>query len=318
LLLPKDTSTALAARTHRLALEDISPATNIIKQGGQVRVSFLGIEELRIADLARPAEDPFLCPRASQVTKIAEIIDSEWLVHIRGTPASGKITLAYLLFSHYRSIGTRCILLDAWSKAHLSDYRSIIVQRAHDDGYTDITRDNLRDSDFVIIFDEAQMTYSDSGLWLGLVKGQNGRCWGPRICVLTSFGNPMSGPESTDFGSPMSYIGIRQRVSITISKVDGAPDVSLFYTREEFDDAVKRQCGRIIEPVPLATDAIEYFWSLSRGHPGVVNGLVRMASMVRTACHNACQWANRILRPSVRNSSTDTLISSPVRSLCCF
>jgi hypothetical protein len=51
----------------------------------------VGIEELRIGDLARPAEDPLVCPRASQVTKIAEIIDSEWLVHIRGTPASGKL-----------------------------------------------------------------------------------------------------------------------------------------------------------------------------------------------------------------------------------
>jgi hypothetical protein len=274
----------------------------------------VGIEELRIAHLARLAENPLLCRRASLVTKIAKIIDSEWLVHIRGTPASGKSILAHLLLLYYRSIGTRCILLGAWPDSNLDNYQSIILEKAHLEGYTDITREKLRDANLVIIFDEGQMTYGDRELWLGFVKGQNGRLWGPRICLLTSYGNPTSGPESTEIGCTMSYIGIQQRVSITISKEDGAPDVSLFYTREEFDDAVKRQCGRGVEPVPLATDAIEYIWSLSRGHPGVVNGLVKMASKVRTACHNACQWANRILRPAVPKSITDSLISSPVRS----
>ena len=90
----------------------------------------------------------------------------------------------------------------------------------------------------------------------------------------------MGGPEPVERGSPLSFLGIHQRVSITVSKVDGAPDVSLFYTREEFDDAVGRQCGRTPDPVPLATDAIEFIWGLSQGHPGAVNSLVNMASKV--------------------------------------
>jgi hypothetical protein len=109
----------------------------------------------RIADLARPEEEPLLCPRASQVTKIAKIINSEWLVHIRGTPASGKTTLAHLLFSYYRSIG---IVLPAWPTTNLNNYQQIILEQAQSEGYTDITKDNLRNSDFVFIlaFDETE------------------------------------------------------------------------------------------------------------------------------------------------------------------
>ena len=56
--------------------------------------SIIGIEELGIGDLVRTAENPLLCPRTSQVTKLAEIIDLEWLVHVHGTTTSGETTLA--------------------------------------------------------------------------------------------------------------------------------------------------------------------------------------------------------------------------------
>jgi hypothetical protein len=63
--------------------------------------------------------------------------------------------------------------LPAWPTTNLNYYQQIILEQAHSEGYKDITKDNLRNSDFVFILDEAQMTYGDSALWLSFVKGQN-------------------------------------------------------------------------------------------------------------------------------------------------
>ncbi|OQE22127.1 hypothetical protein PENFLA_c013G03353 [Penicillium flavigenum] len=39
------------------------------------------------------------------------------------------------------------------------------------------------------------MSYGDDGLWLGLIKSQSGRCYGPRIAVFSYYGSPTEGPQ---------------------------------------------------------------------------------------------------------------------------
>ncbi|TGZ85567.1 hypothetical protein EX30DRAFT_361387 [Ascodesmis nigricans] len=221
--------------------------------------------------------DSQLCTRDSTVSKLADIIDEHWVVHIRGTPASGKTTLAALLYSHYRRIGTLVILLSGWPKQKPNDYRSVIVERAHAQGITSLAWDNVTSANIVVILDEGQTTYGNSELWLDFVKTQRGKQWGPRICILTSYGSPSSGPEAMELGSPLGFLSPEQRVSITVSKLRGSPDVALFFTRAEFDDVVSRMCrNHLLSPMKLATDACDYIWNLSQGHPGSVNGLVNM------------------------------------------
>ena len=42
------------------------------------------------------------------------ILDERRVVHVRGTPASGKTTLALLLLWHYKKRGERVIFLNGW------------------------------------------------------------------------------------------------------------------------------------------------------------------------------------------------------------
>ncbi|PKY00574.1 hypothetical protein P168DRAFT_293437 [Aspergillus campestris IBT 28561] len=207
--------------------------------------------------------DPLLCSRSETVRKLATILDEEQVVHVRGTPASGKSTLAKLLHSHNRQNHIPSVLI-----------------HARDAGLTSVTPDTIRDTDVTFLIDEAQMSYEDYGLWLDFIKTQNGRRYGPRICLFTSYGSPSEGPDNYPTGSPLTYLGVQQRISITPSKIRGSPQISLFYTRSEFDDVVQRICTDGRRPVPLHRDAADYIFSLTNGHPGAVYSVLDMIYQV--------------------------------------
>ena len=59
-------------------------------------------------------EDPHVCPRERTVSTLATILDDVNIVHVRGTPASGKTYLSELLRHHYRKGGRRVSLIKKW------------------------------------------------------------------------------------------------------------------------------------------------------------------------------------------------------------
>ncbi|KAF8246934.1 hypothetical protein K440DRAFT_601858 [Wilcoxina mikolae CBS 423.85] len=229
--------------------------------------------------------DRFLCPRTETVRTLAEMLDQSNVVHVRGTPASGKTTLAQLLHSYYLERDIPAVFIPCWPvpgsiPASPSSYLNILVQECHIAGYTDINQSTLRDTDIVLILDEGQMSYGDQGLWLGFVKTQNGRRSGPRICVFTSYGSPSGGPSDFTQGSPLSFLGVEQRVSITISPMENSPRIGLFYSRDEFDDVVRRLSADPRRPLRLHTDAKDYVFELTSGHAGAVEGVIGMIERV--------------------------------------
>lgn len=228
----------------------------------------------------RIVADPFRCPRNDTVQELARILDEERVAHVRGTPASGKTTLAYLLYDHYRQQNTPVIMFADWSQCHDHVYSDILVRRAQDAGYEFVTSDTLRDADIVFILDEGQMSYHDSGLWFGLIKSQSGRRFGPRICIFTSYGSPTGGPADYAVGSPLAYLGVQQRISITPSKIKDSPQIALFYNREEFDDVINRICNDLRCPLRLHHNAYDYIFSLTNGQPGAVDGILKMLQKV--------------------------------------
>ena len=59
-------------------------------------------------------EEPRICPRERTVSTLAAILDDVNIVHVRGTPASGKTYLSELLRHHYRKGGRRVSLIKKW------------------------------------------------------------------------------------------------------------------------------------------------------------------------------------------------------------
>lgn len=229
---------------------------------------------------------PWRSLRSETVRELGRIVDKEIVVHVRGTPASGKSTLADLLNRHYHSQNVPSLIILGWPKPNEKpDYTSILVGEANNWGYRFVTRNNLKDSTIVFILDEAQMSYHDLKLWMGMIEMQIDRHWGVRFCLFSSYGSPGTGPaDDMHPETPLGYLGPEQRVSITVSKTPGSTSISLFYNRNEFDDVVLRESSRL-KLVPLREEAKDYLFTLTNGHPGAVEAVLYMLQQVSGAVY---------------------------------
>ncbi|KAB8229541.1 uncharacterized protein BDW43DRAFT_303111 [Aspergillus alliaceus] len=224
--------------------------------------------------------DPSLCPRTETVCELARILDEERVVQVRGTPASGKTTLAYLLDRYYHQRNVPSVIIPNWPQDNCHGYANFLVRNANDVGYSFVTTRNLLNCDIVFILDEAQMSYHDSGLWLGFIKTQNDRHFGPRVCIFSSYGSPTGGGDDYNPGSPLGYLGVQKRVSITVSMIQDSPSISLFYNQGEFNEVVQRICSNVRRPLPLHQEASDYIYTLTSGHPGAVEAVLDMLQKV--------------------------------------
>jgi predicted AAA+ superfamily ATPase len=50
-----------------------------------------------------------LCLREDTITQLIEILDSEFVAHVKGTPASGKTTMAMLLVERLEKEGRKVV-----------------------------------------------------------------------------------------------------------------------------------------------------------------------------------------------------------------
>ncbi|KZN86626.1 hypothetical protein EN45_051600 [Penicillium chrysogenum] len=149
---------------------------------------------------------------------------------------SGHIATAYQLVIYNTS----------WPQKQTDSYESILIRevKVRDAGHEFVTYATLADANIVIILDEAQMSYGDDGLWLGLIKSQ-------------------------------SATRLHHSVNHPI-----LPKIALFYNREEFDDVISRYYQDDRSLLKLDDGASEYLFNLTNGHPGAVDGVLNMLQKV--------------------------------------
>lgn len=211
---------------------------------------------------------------------MVEILDEYRILHVRGTPASGKTVLSCLLYDYYKTQNVPVIWKGRWTGDE-GDWRFYFAEMFRDEGHDFVNHSNIDSIFGVIILDEAQMSYGDSGLWLGMIKSQSGNPWGPRVAIFTSYGSPTTALEESPYlGSPLAYLGSHLRISITPSNLQFSPKIALFYDREEYYDVVSRYCGDSACLLKLDKKAHDYVYSLTSGHPGAVHGVLRMLTKV--------------------------------------
>lgn len=192
------------------------------------------------------------------------------MVHVRGTPSSGKTTLASLLEIYYLEQGQSVRLMSGWiQKEDLSTQED--QNRVQDGLLFEI--ENLLHTNTVFIIDDAQESFADHALWLGPIKSQGGASGGARICLLSSYGNPTTGsPYYPDAQAPL-YLEPSQRVSIAQESGPESSGICLFYNEEEFEDAVDRLCTRLDAAFDMDSSARAYLYAMTKGHPGAVEAL---------------------------------------------
>lgn len=213
-----------------------------------------------------------ISPRTKTVETLARILEAKRVVHVRGTPSSGKTTLAHLLLQYLENRGESVLLIDGWHD--IPNPTTYLVEQSIIAGYQGVTPTNLLTLDLVFLFDESQQSYQDSRLWLGIIKTQSGRTSGPKICLFSSYGSPTTGPTQYPHGSTPIYFGGSQRVSISVSHSSNAPNICLFYNEEEFGEVVRLRCTDPRHKFAIAPAASDYLYSITNGHPGAVTSLL--------------------------------------------
>ena len=174
---------------------------------------------------------------------LAALLDSEKVVHIRGTPASGKSELAKLLRDHYIEKSPNVFYVEIWKSLDrfVGEGWDRLAQQLHSVS----SSHNLADcfaSPPVLIIDEAQLSYTDSGLWNIIIKQLIDRA-APvdiKICLFCSYGSALTGVDRDSVLYTPGTFWPTQRVTLTPQENECLPGIGLFYTMVEFNDVVSR------------------------------------------------------------------------------
>ncbi|KAJ5888352.1 hypothetical protein N7495_008393 [Penicillium taxi] len=163
-----------------------------------------------------------------------------------------------------------------------------ILEAAHKNGYTDITDASLFMADIVIIIDEAQLTYADSGLWLGLIKGVGEGLWPTDRLILVVWNG---------------FAALRPAKSDNEFPIFNPPNIGLFYTRAEFDDAITLSYPSHSNFV-LDQSARDHIFKITNGHPGAVNSFSGfLQEIFRKAFHEG--------KPSIDEQDIRLIMTNP-------
>ncbi|KAL1994366.1 hypothetical protein VTN49DRAFT_3035 [Thermomyces lanuginosus] len=241
---------------------------------------FLNTNDEEISGTSLAVGDAYTCPRKDTVEELARILNTQRVVHVRGTPAPGKTTLAHLLYYHYRKQNTPVVLFDHWPTDDCQTY-NVLVKGVREQGYDVPDYRSLHYMDIAIIVDEAQQTYNDNTFWTGIIHAQCHRSVGPVFCLFAAYGSAFEESSNSDGGTPKGFLGPQRLVSVTPSTINKSPRIALFFNCEEFDDVVTRICNDPRERLPLDCSAYDYIFNLTYGHPGAVRGTLKMLHVER-------------------------------------
>jgi energy-coupling factor transporter ATP-binding protein EcfA2 len=221
--------------------------------------------------------DDLICRREATVATLWDQLQKHQFVHIRGTPTSGKSTLARLLKDHVEktSLNTQ-VYTFSWQQPEVLRKEGINGSLYYQllNFHTNRPRDAddwLNMGNMLLIIDEAQASYQYGNLWTQYIKpiSSDGDC-GRRVVLFSSYGSPAEillkhGPA----GSPPMELTTNQRVSIRPLS-NNNQKVSLYFTHPEFDDVVTRVCkhsGDNRQPFRPSPELLDFIWEFSNGHP---------------------------------------------------
>jgi hypothetical protein len=178
---------------------------------------------------------------------------------VRGTPASGKTTLALLLKKNIEDTEQRdCVTyISSWDRREVTD-TGWLAGPGHD---------WKSESRSVLIIDEAQMSYWDFQFWNTFVKGIT-TDQTDRVILLASYANPAVAPGANPVIIPL----FRQITLRPIDHDDGLPSAGLLLTRSEYTGL------RIVTDERFDQSLIDGIFHISGGHVGAIRDLVEVIS----------------------------------------
>lgn len=243
----------------------IGPSSQSTNYGGVVYPTLSSIplthdKSPPLAEISR-----YTAPRLATVAALYERLNSYQFVLVRGTPASGKSTLAELLTEHIRSKeGVEPVSIGSWPRNPPPSFRWLQYM---------CDRDYDEHGPNIVIIDEAQETYGCPEFWNSYLKNIDFQ-HRDRVILFASYGSAIGSVSQEVEGTPM-IIPNPQRIHLRrVNHGDGIAPVGLFLTKEEFDDIVKRgysthQFGR---------DFLDFIFNITAGHVGAIKDMLRIVN----------------------------------------
>jgi len=218
-----------------------------------------------------------ICRREATVAALWDQLKKYQVIHVRGTPTSGKSTLARLLKDYVERISPNtevyafsCQQPEVLKRGGINGSLYYQLLNFHTNRLINAD-DWLNMGNMLLIIDEAQASYQYGNLWTQYIKSvsSDGDC-GRRVILFSSYGSPAEIPLNQNLvGSPPMQLSANQRVSIR-PLTDNNQQVSLYFTRPEFDNVVARVCkhsGQNVQPFDPSAELLDYIWEFSNGHP---------------------------------------------------
>lgn len=194
-------------------------------------------------------------------------------LQVRGTPASGKSTLAKLLAQHIKSLelDTPLIWIDDWPDA--------VIKSNTWEVHLDKNKGFKKAVASVLIVDEAQTTYGDGGLWNTFFKdiSDNPQNHRHRIIIFTSYGSPtrINAP-----GTPMLIKDPQMVTLVHIDHHDKQKAAGLYLTQPEFDGLVNLD-RHSLDRHSFDPALYDFLFQISCGHVGAIKDMIGVIT-----CHD--------------------------------
>jgi hypothetical protein len=217
-----------------------------------------------------------LDPRTKLVTGLIEMLDLHGVVHIRGTPATGKTELLRLVHLHLCRSGKSAVRFTRWpvpTEREGLTWEGILTSRCR------VPETELLTSSIYILVDEAQSSYYDVDLWndgLKSVAGRLPRADGIKFLMACSYGSPGSGTWKWNI-TPQFF---PPKHHLSLLPTDKVP-LGLFLTDEEFRAFVDTWETR--GQPKFALDLRQRLRRVTSGHIGALVGLLEWIS-TSTVC----------------------------------
>jgi len=228
------------------------------------------------------------------IKTLARLIDEHAVIHVCGTPALGKSTMAKFLFRHYsRHYLTqrqpKIVFVAGWKDwvENNMDTVGFLVRQCHQLGHKIQRAEFLNEvnDDLIFILDEAQVTYSDSYFWYSVIKERLAATKGLRFCLFTLYGNPSTGSPDYPKTTTPPILKREQRISLIAPHDHVGHDLCLFYKQEEFKefkDAVRKWADTTDHTI--SEDVASYIFEQTNGHPRVAGAMLRYVALVFLHC----------------------------------
>ncbi|KAK2462614.1 hypothetical protein APHAL10511_005347 [Amanita phalloides] len=204
-------------------------------------------------------------PRTETVKDLYEVLSEEKLVYVRGSPASGKTTLMFLLDAHIRRIDPSAFVyrFSSWKS---SESDAIL------DGIDDVYFHHGGRA--FLLFDDAQDTYGDDELWSQFFKNVADRLLGQyHVITFCSYGSSGHRPVDTRRGTAVTLGDVARITLWPRITADGKEVNGLFLDRQEFNEIVVRH-GLL----NINSDVSQLIFDWTKGHVGAVVGILDLVS----------------------------------------